>query len=360
MTTATTIPAVTLDNTHTLSDETLLVEYRDAKAAGDKHRMNRFFSAITERVKRKVQARANKVILDASDRDIAVWTAIGKLAMDDEAFDNVLTAVRNGENLANCVAAFITSDSMKAELNQGRSISATGKGGGSMSVTPTDFTADETMVTVSGTSYTMDALDEALDAALYGAPTAADEACDWFRESTNGHLTTDEQDALLHSTGLTREVDGYLDDLAITDPARAARAFNAVNPNPKNAARRIGPARLPQEHVGNIVGHDQQWVSGTIDSAENAIYANTGLTRDLRRGIDGTRRVIFEDITAHLIGWLKTYADQAGVTADETTVRAIPQVYWVTVMDEFGYDIDDYSDADLADIVEAVIAGVTK
>lgn len=359
MSIATTTPAVTLDNTDTLSDEQLLDAYRDAKAAGDKHRANRFFSVIHDRVKPTVTRAAN-IVVDANDRDIAVSFAIAKIAMDETRCQEVLNQVRSGKTLANCVASHITVENLAPELDQGRNISSRGPGGGRANVYATDFTADETMRTVAGSSYNMDALEDALDAALFDAPTAADEACDWFRETTNGHLTTDEQDVLLHSSGITREVDNYLDDLAITDPARAARAFNAVNPNPKNAARRIGPARLPQEHVGNIVGHDQQWVSGTIDDAENAIYANTGLTRDLRRGIDGTRRVIFEDITAHLIGWLKTYADQAGVTADETTVRAIPQVYWVTVMDEFGYDIDDYSDADLADIVEAVIAGVTK
>lgn len=358
MSVATTTPAVTLDNTDTLNDETLLVEYRNAKAAGDKHRMNRHFSVITERVKRTVQATANKVMLDANDRDIAVWTAIGKLAMDDEAFGNVLTAVRNGENLANCVAAFITPDSMKAELNQGRSISATGKGGGSMSVTPTDFTADETMVTVSGTSYTMDALDEALDAALYGAPTAADEACDWFRETTNGHLTTDEQDVLLHSSGITREVDDYLDDLAVTDPARAARAFNAVNPNPKNAARRIGPARLPQEHVGNIVGHDQQWVSATINDAENAIYANAVLLPGLRGGSQGNRRVIPEDIATTLIDWLVGTYDAAGVAPTEDALRLIPEADWHNAMAGFAYKPADYSAEFLDDLIEAVIAGV--
>lgn len=357
MTIATTTPAVTLNDITTLDDEALLVGYGTAKAAGDTHQANRYFTVIAKRVKPTVTAAANAVV-DANDRDIAVSFATAKIAMDEVRYQEVLKQVRNGKTLANCIAAHITVKNLSPELDQGRYVSSRGTGGGRANVYATDFTADETMRTVAGSSYSMDALEDALDAALFDAPTAADEACGWFRETTNGHLTTDEQDVLLHSTGLTREVDNYLDDIAITDPARAARAFNAVNPNSKNARRRTSPARLPQEDVAIIVGTHRSSVSRDIDSAENAIYANTGLTRELRRGIDGTRRVIFEDITAHLIDWLKTYAEQAGVTADETTVRAIPQAYWVTVMDEFGYDIGDYSDNDIADIIDAVIAGV--
>nr|WP_017202712.1 hypothetical protein [Microbacterium barkeri] len=361
MSTATTTPAVTLDNTDTLSDETLLVEYRDAKAAGEhlRHRMNRFFTAIHNRVKPTVQAAANKVILDANDRDIAVSFAIGKLAMDDEAFDKVLKAVRNGKTLANCVARFITPDSMKAELNQGRNISATGEGGGSMSVTPTDFTADETMVTVSGTSYTMDALDEALDAALHSTPTEADEALDWFVQAVSGHgvtLTQRETDALLHSTGLTREVDEYLDRLAASDRKEAARVLGSLEQNDE----RTGPARLPAEHVANLTGTSRRTASRDIDSAENAIWAAPALVRELRRGSNEKRRVIFEDIANHCANWLLDEYAQADMFPTETAVRAIPDSAWRATMDDFGYDTQDYSSDNISDIIETVIAYIPR
>lgn len=361
MSIATTTPAVTLSTPiSTLDDVTLLVEYRNAKAAGDKHRMNRYFTAITENVKPTVAATANKVIGDASDRDIAVWTAIGKLAMDDDAFNKVLTAVRNGENLANCVAAFLPSNSTNAVLNEGRNVATRGgTGGGSMPITPTDFTADETMVTVSGTSYTMDALDDALDAALHSTPTETDEALDWFVQAVSGHgltLTQRETDALLHSTGLTREVDEYLDRLAATDRKEAARVLGSLEQNDE----RTGPARLPADHVANLTGTSRRTASRDIDSAENAIWAAPALVRELRRGSNEKRRVIFEDIADHCANWLLDNYAQADMFPTETAVRAIPDTAWRTTMDEFGYDTQDYTSDDISDIIETVIAYIPR
>lgn len=362
MSIATTTPAVTLNDTDTLSDETLLVEYRDAKAAGEhlRNRMNRFFTAIHNRVKPTVQAAANKVILDASDRDIAVSFAIGKLAMDDKAFNKVLMAVRNGENLANCVAQFLKQNSTKKVLNEGRNVATRGgTDGGSMPITPTDFTADETMVTVSGTSYTMDALDEALDAALHSTPTETDEVLDWFVQAVSGHgvtLTQRETDALLHSTGLTREVDEYLDRLAATDRKEAARVLGSLEQNDE----RTGPARLPAEHVANLTGTSRRTASRDVDSAENAIWAAPALVRELRRGNNEKRRVIYEDIADHCANWLLDNYAQADMFPTETAVRAIPDTAWRTTMDEFGYDTQDYTSDDISDIIETVIAYIPR
>lgn len=360
MTIATTTPAVTLNDITTLDDEAILVGYGTAKAAEDQRELNRYFNEYSARVKPTVTATANKVIFDASDRDIAVWTAIGKIAMDDKAFDNVLKAVRNGENLANCVAQFLKQNSTKKVLNEGRNVATRGgTDGGSMPITPTDFTADETMVTVSGTSYTMDALDEALDAALHSTPTETDEVLDWFVQAVSGHgvtLTQRETDALLHSTGLTREVDEYLDRLAATDRKEAARVLGSLEQNDE----RTGPARLPAEHVANLTGTSRRTASRDVDSAENAIWAAPALVRELRRGNNEKRRVIYEDIADHCANWLLDNYAQADMFPTETAVRAIPDTAWRTTMDEFGYDTQDYTSDDISDIIETVIAYIPR
>lgn len=399
---------------------------------------NRHWAEFDKRVRPVVEATARKLLADEpNDRDDAVNFAIAKV-MELHEHKKVVNAVRRGEKLANCIAAFVRQNSTQAAVGRGRHLNAAG--GKTTTAAPkeerklitVDFTADETLRSIDGNAYTMDPLDDALDRELHGVPTDGEVAREWFEQVLSRHnvtLTQRELDALFHSAGITPEVTGYLDNLAAEAVPRAlavqaldallaskgidrkalqaseenaeddavraeaaaandallessgihrqtldevkaaetaaikergtvARAIGAAEPNPRAAAKRAGAPRLPQEHVAAIVGVNRSTVSRDVDSAENAIFAVPALVREGRRGSDERRRVTFEDITTGTVEWLKTFAYQAGIVADEATVLGLPYTYWTDVMDDYGYDVDDYNARDLNRLIGAVIAGV--
>lgn len=330
---------------------------------------DRHWAEFDKRVRPVVAATARKLMADnPNDHDDAVNFAIAKV-MDLHEHKKVVNAVRRGEKLANCIAAFVRQDSTQAAVDKGRHINAAG--GKTTTAAPkeerklitVDFTADETLRSIDGNVYTMDPLDDALDRELHGVPTDGEIAAEWFEQvlsAHNVHLTQRELDVLFHSAGITPDVTDYLDGLAASEPADAARAIGAFESNPRTAAKRAGAPRLPQKHVATILNTSQYTVSTAVDSAENAIFASPALVREARRGSDELRRVVFEDIADHCANWLLDNYAQANMFPTEVAVRAIPDTAWRTTMDEFGYDTEDYTADDISDIIEVVIAYIPR
>ena len=331
---------------------------------------DRHWAEFEKRVRPVVAATARKLMAnEPSDHDDAVNYALAKV-MDLHEHKKVVQAVRRGKKLANCVAAFLHGDSIRAELDQGRYLKAKGPKKEAdkayRTVTFMDFNDEESFRAIDGNTYTLDPLDEALDIELHNVKSEAEIAREWFLQVISAHMPNMPQrwqDALLHKSGITTEATDYISTLAsnydaLSDDEKDG-LFEVLGALESVSDRRTSAPSVPDRVVGDVMGVARRTAGDYVSNGKQDIASNKPLARELRRGVDGNRRVIFEDITDHLIDWLKTYADQAGVTADETTVRAIPNAYWTTVMDEFGYDVGDYSNDDIADIIGAVIAGVT-
>jgi hypothetical protein len=346
------------------------LEVLDGLVTGATDRIrDRHWTEFVKRVRPVVEATARKRFLNnPDDRDDAVSYALAKVVHLEE-HKKLVRAVRRGKKLANCVAAFLRGDSIRAELDKGRYLKAKGPTKETdkayRTVTFMDFTDEESFRAIGGNAYTLDPLDEALDIELNNVKSEAEIAREWFLQVISAHMPNMPQrwqDALLHKSGITTEATDYISTLASNYDALSDDEkddlFEVLGALESVSDRRTSAPSVPDRVVGEILGVARRTAGDYVSNGKQDIASNKPLVRELRRGVDGTRRVIFEDITEHLIDWLKTYADQAGVTADETTVRAIPSTYWTTVMDEFGYDVADYTNDDIADIIDAVIAGV--
>lgn len=190
----------------------------------------------------------------------------------------------------------------------------------------------------------MSALEEALDQECFGALTENEAAVEWFIETaTKGTgISRDEALAWLHTTGLTNEVEEYIDMVAELG-------------SHEEAGRLAEQRRFPLKDIVAMTGDSLATVKRRIKKARDAVYSDCTLTGTLRSGSVGTRRAEVNEKTLAfaLTTSLEAHAAQAGQTFTEELLAAVPDSFFADYIAEYMAD-----GTVAADVDPALIAGM--
>lgn len=194
-----------------------------------------------------------------------------------------------------------------------------------------------------GLSYDLTAVEDALDQRLYGSLTETEEVIEWFIDTvtaTTG-ISRDEALAWLHTTGLTNEVEQYIDLVGELG-------------SHEEAVRLAEQRRFPVKDVAAIIGTSIRTAERRIKSARSATYSDCTLTGTLRSGSVGTRRaeVNTKTLAFALTTSLEAHAAQAGQTFTNELLAAVPDSFFADYIAEYMADGTVAADIDHALIAE--------
>lgn len=204
-----------------------------------------------------------------------------------------------------------------------------------------------------GLSYDLTAVEDALDQRLYGSLTETEEVIEWVIETVTTATNAHREDVLtwLHTTGLTNEVEEYIDLVA--------------NSGSHEEALRLGDQRrFPLKDIVALTGDSLATVKRRIKKARDAVYSDCTLTGVLRSGIDGTHRaeVNTKTLAFALTTSLHAHAAQAGQTLTVELLAAVPDTFFADYIAEYmadgttAADIDPVLIAEMRAAAEAVAA----
>lgn len=189
----------------------------------------------------------------------------------------------------------------------------------------------------------MGALEEALDQELHGSLTETEAALEWFIETaTQGTgISRDEALAWLHTTGLTNEVEEYIDMVAELG-------------SHKEAGRLAEQRRFPLKDIVAMTGSSLATVKRRIKKARDAVYSDCTLTGTLRAGSLGARRAEVNEKTLAfaLTTSLEAHAAQSGQTLTKALLTAVPDSFFADYIAEYMADGTVAADIDPALIAE--------
>lgn len=180
-----------------------------------------------------------------------------------------------------------------------------------------------------GLSYDLTAVEDALDQRLYGSLTETEEAIEWFVDTVTATTGISRDEALtwLHTTGLTSEVEEYIDLVAKVG-------------SHEEAARLADQRRFPLKDIVAMTGDSLATVKRRIKKARDAMYSDCTLTGTLRRGIVGTRQAEVNTATLAfaLTTSLEAHAAQAGQALTKALVAAVPDSFFADYIAEYMAD----------------------
>jgi predicted DNA-binding protein (UPF0251 family) len=320
-------------------------------------------------------AKAHPAVHTNDDAEAAADAALGELLELGGAWANA-SKCATGMSIANMAMKAATSKAALQEVHRGTVMS---NAGGNRHTVVSD-TADrdeekdsrsranrriyaldpqeyglEAARTISGDglSYDLTAVEDALDQRFHGSLTETEAAIEWFIETATSKANVKPEEALtwLHTTGLTDEVQEYIDLVAAT----GSRA---------EAARLADQRRFPLEDIATLTGDSLATVKRRIKKARDAVYSDCTLTGTLRSGSLGTRRAEADHETLEfaLTTSLKTHAQQAGQNLTKALVAAVPDAFFADYIAEYmadgtvAADIDPSLIAEMRAAAEAVAA----
>lgn len=198
-------------------------------------------------------------------------------------------------------------------------------------------------ISADGLSYDLSAVEDALDQELHGSLTENEAAVEWFVETVmqGAGITRDEALAWLHTTGLTDEVEEYIDLVAELG-------------SHEEAGRLAEQRRFPLKDIVAMTGDSLATVKRRIKKARDAVYSDCTLTGTLRSGSVGTRRaeVNTKTLAFALTTSLEAHAAQVGQTLTKALVQAVPNAFFADYIAEYMADGTVAADIDPALIAE--------
>lgn len=302
-------------------------------------------------------ALAHPAIFTEADAEIAAEAAMASI-LDFEQTDNLYAACKSGKRLEDIAAHRATIASALDEVHKGTVMKEQGtnqhtaaKGAGTpradRRIHATDpheygFDAART-ISADGLSYDLSAVEDALDQELHGSLTENEAAVEWFVETVmqGAGITRDEALAWLHTTGLTDEVEEYIDLVAELG-------------SHKEAGRLAEQRRFPLKDIVAMTGDSLATVKRRIKKARDAVYSDCTLTGTLRSGSVGTRRaeVNTKTLAFALTTSLEAHAAQAGQTLTKELLAAVPDSFFADYIAEYMADGTVAADIDHALIAE--------
>lgn len=303
-------------------------------------------------------ALAHPSIFTEADAEIAAEAAMASI-LDFEQTDNLFAACKSGKRLEDIAAHRATVAAALDEVHKGTTLkergtnqhTTTAKGAGTAranrrihATDPHEYGFDAARtISADGLSYDLTAVEDAIDQELYGSLTENEAAVEWFIETVTATTGINRDEALtwLHTTGVTDEVEEYLDLVAEVG-------------SHEEAGRLADQRRFPVKDVAAIVGTSIRTAERRIKAARSATYSDCTLTGTLRSGSFGTRRAEVNEKTLAfaLTTSLETHAAQAGQTLTKALVRAVPNAFFADYIAEYMADGTTASDIDPALIVE--------
>lgn len=198
-------------------------------------------------------------------------------------------------------------------------------------------------VSADGLSYDMTAVEDAIDQERFGVLTENEAAVEWFVETVTQDTGISRGDALawLHTTGLTNEVEEYIDLVAEVG-------------SHEEAGRLADQRRFPVKDVAAIIGTSIRTAERRIKTARSATYSDCTLTGALRSGSVGTRHAEVNEKTLAfaLTTSLEAHAAQAGQTLTVELLAAVPDSFFADYIAEYMADGTVAADIEPALIAE--------
>ncbi|EXJ50742.1 hypothetical protein [Microbacterium sp. MRS-1] len=298
-------------------------------------------------------ALAHPSIFTESEAEIAAEAAMDYI-LDFENTDGLWASCKRGLSLAKIAAGLATKERALDEVHRGTVAKSAGARtdlgkpvpAANRRIYATDphgygFDAARS-ISADGLSYDLTAVEDAIDQERFGALTETEAAVEWLVETAMAAgVTRDEALTWVHTTGLTDEVQQYI-DLVIETGAH------------EEAGRLADQRRFPLEDIAALTGDSLATVKRRIKKTRDAVYSDCTITGSLRSGSVGTRRaeVNGKTLAFALTTSLKAHAQQAGQTLTKALVRAVPNAFFADYIAEYMADGTVAADIDPALIVE--------
>lgn len=299
-------------------------------------------------------ALAHPSIFTESEAEIAAEAAMDYI-LDFENTDGLWTSCKRGLSLAKIAAGLATKERALDEVHRGTVAKSAGARtdlgkpvpAANRRIYATDpheygFDAARS-ISADGLSYDLTAVEDAIDQERFGALTENEAAVAWFIETVTQAtgITRDEARTWLHTTGLTDEVEEYIDMVAEVG-------------SHEEAGRLAEQRRFPLNDIVAMTGDSLATVKRRIKKARDAMYSDCTLTGTLRNGSSGIRRAEVNEKTLAfaLSTSLEAHAAQAGQTFTKALVRAVPAVFFADYIAEYMADGTVAADIDPALIAE--------
>lgn len=264
----------------------------------------------------------------------ATGMTIASMAMKAATSEATLDEVHAGLTMSNAGGNRYTARSTASQPRANRRIHATD---------PHEYGFDAARtISADGLSYDLSAVEDALDQELYGSLTENEAAIEWFIETAMAAgVTRDEALAWLHTTGLTNEVEEYIDLVAEVG-------------SHEEAGRLAEQRRFPLNDIVALTGESLATVKRRIKKARDAVYSDCTLTGALRSGSVGTRRAEVNEKTLAfaLTTSLKAHAQQAGQTLTKALIQTVPDSFFADYIAEYMADGTVAADIDPSFIAE--------
>ena len=301
-------------------------------------------------------ALAHPAIFTERDAEIAAETAMESI-LDFAQTDNLYAACKGGARLEDIAAHRATADVALGEVHIGTLLKERGTNQHTTAPKTTSradrrihatdpheygFEAART-VSADGLSYDMTAVEDAIDQERFGSLTENEAAVEWFIETVTQGTGIGREEALtwLHTTGLTNEVEGYIDMVAKLG-------------SHEEAGRLAEQRRFPLKDIVAMTGDSLATVKRRIKKARDAVYSDCTLTGTLRSGSVGSRRaeVNTKTLAFALTTSLEAHAAQAGQTLTKALLAAVPDSFFADYIAEYMADGTVAADIDPALIAE--------